>query len=145
MEIPATMPMTHLSHFALLNLSLWETRGCAMRVLREGGYYLRGRDTGTLACQQVGKVTTSCEKTASLPRLINQEFPGAQLWPIRSSLAQRCPEALRCLPRKALLIWTLPALLDWVAALLSSLIFHHSSSNATNSLFSKNSGKWLAH
>lgn len=68
--------MTYLgNHSALLKSLPQEIGACEMRVLRGDGCYLRGRDSETLASQQVGSVTASCEKIASLPKFISQEFP----------------------------------------------------------------------
>ena len=95
MEIPGTTLMTYLgNHSALLNPLPQEIGACEMRVFRGDGCYLRGRDTETLASQQVGTVTASCEKIASLPKFISQEFPRGSAWPIRSSKdPQRLPTA----------------------------------------------------
>lgn len=97
-----------------------------MRVLRGDGCYLRDRDTGTFASQQVDKVTTSREKIAFLSRFISQEFPRG------SAVANQvisCSKTLRVsplLPQQSILAQTLLTLLDWAASFLSSLI----SSNA---------------
>ena len=66
-----------------------------MRVLRGDGYYLRDRDTGTFASQQVDKVTTSREKIAFLSRFISQEFPRGSAV---ASQVSSCSKTLRGSP-----------------------------------------------
>lgn len=98
-----------------------EIGACEMRVLRGDGCYLRGRDTDTLASQQVGSVTASCEKIAYLPKFISGAFPRGSA--VAHQVIKRPSEAPHCFPSKVLLTWTLPTLPDWAASFLSSLIF----------------------